>query len=104
MTPSLNYPRRQSELLKAARGVRTQRAFASELGVGPTALSKYEAERLGAPVKVLNQCLAIVASTHAGGVTSATPLERALKHAESVVAELKAAGSAPTSRRASSPS
>ena len=69
-----------SELIKRARGEKAQSAFAKELGVDRTCLSRYESEKLGAPTKVLNYCLRAIAAH--GGLTEGggRPVEQALEH------------------------
>ncbi len=64
------FPTSQAELLKAARGGDTQAAFARRLGVNKSSLSRYESEKIGAPVRVLNYCLQLVADQMQGGQTS----------------------------------
>src|SRR2546427_3123093 len=49
------FPTRQSELIRQARGQRTQAEFAKLLGVDRSCLSRYEREQLGAPTSVINQ-------------------------------------------------
>ncbi|WP_291811178.1 XRE family transcriptional regulator [Limnobacter sp.] len=51
------YPISQKELLRYARGEATQREFSNELGVEPSSYCRYESEKLGAPVFVINACL-----------------------------------------------
>ena len=76
----LSFPLSQGELIKRARGEKPQSAFAKELGVDRTCLSRYEREKLGAPTKVLNYCLRAIAA-HAGQVDAGDrPVEQALEH------------------------
>ncbi len=77
---ALPFPTSQGELIKRARGEKPQSAFAKELGVDRTCLSRYEREKLGAPTKVLNYCLRAIAA-HAGqGDAEGRPVEQALEH------------------------
>lgn len=71
---AVQFPTSQGELIKRARGEKTQSAFAKELGVDRTCLSRYESEKLGASTKVLNYCLRAIAA-HAGQ-SEAAPLSR----------------------------
>jgi len=54
---SITFPTSQKELLRVARGSRTQVEFAQVLGVARSTLSRYESEKLGLPVHALNRCL-----------------------------------------------
>ena len=77
---TLPFPTSQGELIKRARGQKPQAAFAKELGVDRTCLSRYEREKLGAPTKVLNYCLRAIAA-HAGQSDGEVrPVEQALEH------------------------
>lgn len=73
------FPTRQRDLLLAARGSATQASFARQLGVDRSCLSRYEQEKLGAPVVVLNECLRLLAEQLAGPPES-TGIEQALSH------------------------
>lgn len=87
MNPS-DFPTSQSELLRRARGDRSQAAFARLLGVDRTCLSRYESEALGAPTAVLNYCLRLIA-----GVDQSVNADRDLAHvlinARRLVAQLE---------------
>jgi transcriptional regulator with XRE-family HTH domain len=61
----MTLPNSQKELLRSARGNRTQREFAQLLGVARTTLSRYESEQLGLPVHALNRCLEELAKARA---------------------------------------
>lgn len=88
---ALDFPRSQGELIKRARGGNTQSAFAKELGVDRTCLSRYESEKLGAPTKVLNYCLRAIAA-HAGvAEAGGRPVELALEHVRQAVGFLERA-------------
>jgi hypothetical protein len=58
--PSI-FPTSQRELIRTARGQHSQAEFATLLGVERSSLSRYENEKIGAPVAVLNYCLDRVA-------------------------------------------
>ena len=75
----------QGELIKRARGEKTQSAFAKELGVDKTCLSRYESEKLGAPTKVLNHCLRALAAHAKQSEGGAHPVEQALEHVRQAV-------------------
>ena len=83
------YPTSQADLIRTARGTRTQAEFAKLLGCDRSCLSRYEREQLGASPTVINQCLRIVASSMAGAEVSPKPYQRALQQARRVVAELE---------------
>lgn len=82
------YPRSQSELLKSARGQLSQAEFAERMGVDRTCLCRYESEKLGAPAKVINYCLAVIATRLE--VDGFEPdVASALDHARSAVRSLE---------------
>lgn len=83
MTPQ--FPTSQGELIKRARGEKTQSAFAKELGVDRTCLSRYESEKLGAPTKVLNYCLRAIAAHTGQSEGGGPPVEQALEHVRQAV-------------------
>jgi DNA-binding transcriptional regulator YiaG len=77
------FPRSQKELIKLARGAATQREFAMRLKVDKSCLSRYESGKLGAPVRVIDECLEIVAN---GLVEPSSPsIASALEHARMTV-------------------
>jgi DNA-binding XRE family transcriptional regulator len=78
-------PTSQGELIRLARGERTQSTFAKELGVDRTCLSRYESEKLGAPTKVLNYCLSAIAAHMSQGTEEDRPVQQALEHARQAV-------------------
>ena len=78
-------PTSQGELIKLARGERTQSAFAKELGVDRTCMSRYESEKLGAPTKVLNYCLRAIAAHVGAGTEKERPVQQALDHVRQAV-------------------
>lgn len=85
-----SFPTSQGELIKAVRGERTQAAFADEVGVNRTCLSRYEKETLGAPTKLLNYCLKAVAQQLGDEGASEVGLRKALRHMHRAVDELEA--------------
>ena len=85
-----SFPRTQGELVRWARGAQTQAAFAQALGVDRSCLCRYEREQLGAPVAVINACLGMLA---ASALSHRGPLDEALEHARSAIAELESATS-----------
>lgn len=92
-------PTSQGELIRSARGDRTQVEFARALGVDRSCLSRYESEALGAPTVVINHCLAALATSLAA--TGGTwPVEEALVHARLTVSTLErvAGGITPKAR------
>ena len=83
------FPQSQSELIKFARGARSQAEFSRLVGCDRSCLSRYESETLGAPPRVINRCLQIVAGLMASDEQPLRPFERALTHARLAVAELE---------------
>lgn len=83
------FPRSQRELIRCARGGKSQRSFAGELGVGPSSMSRYESEQLGAPVSVITRCLQIVGHQFSGKEAVMSPTEAALFHARSAVSAIE---------------
>jgi len=83
------YPTSQGELVRTARGIRTQAQFAKLLGCDRSCLSRYEREQLGAPPAVISQCLRIVASIASGREGAQRLHGRALAQARRLVAELE---------------
>lgn len=85
--PSL--PTSQSELIRTARGRRSQAEFARLLDVDRSCLSRYESEQLGAPPSVITYCLREVGRQLVGAVLEPSSLIEALTHAREVVAALE---------------
>lgn len=83
------YPNSQGELIRSARGSRTQAEFARIVGCDRSCLSRYEHETLGAPAEVITRCLQIVAAALISAGQPLRPYERALTHAREAVAELE---------------
>ena len=84
----MSYPRSQSELLRQARGKRTQKDFAAYLEVDKTCLSRYESGKLGAPARVVDACLALVAAQLEVGRAERS-VQEALQSARRTVALLE---------------
>lgn len=83
------FPTSQAELLKMARGALTQAQFAEALGVDRTCLSKYESEKLGAPVSVISYCLRAIAPREGGPASDESKLRRALWSARQTLSTLE---------------
>lgn len=83
------YPTSQGELIRAARGTRTQAEFAELLGCDRSCLSRYEREQLGASPSVIGQCLRLVAASMVDANIKPNPHARALQQARRLVAELE---------------
>lgn len=84
---SASFPTSQRALLRAARGALSQAKFAEVLGVDRTCLSRYESEKLGAPTRVLNYCLAAVAASLGEGASA--PIDRAHYHVRNAALALE---------------
>lgn len=82
---TMRIPTSQGELIKLVRGDKAQSAFAKELGVDRTCLSRYENERLGAPTKVLNHCLRAIAAQVGPAAEQEQPVQQALEHVRQAV-------------------
>jgi transcriptional regulator with XRE-family HTH domain len=90
-------PKTQAELIRLARGSLTQAQFSRDLGIDRSCLSRYEREKLGVPIKVLNYCLGAIAaqiSTNLGPIQS---VEQALAHARQTVSLLEVSSQIPSS-------
>ncbi len=85
------FPTSQGELIRAARADSTQAAFARLLGVDRSCLSRYESEVLGAPTSVINACLRTIAQQSMDGCSGSSGLDRSLKLARELIAELETA-------------
>lgn len=86
---SFSLPKTQGELIRNARGCLTQIEFARQLGVERSCLSRYEREKLGAPVKVLNHCLGAIAAQMSASLAPIQGIEQALAHARQTVSLLE---------------
>lgn len=82
-------PLSQGELIRSARGDKTQAEFARVLGCDRSCLSRYEHEALGAPTTVINYCLKAVATAFQRSGGMPLPIGAALKYAREAVAELE---------------
>lgn len=82
-------PKSQSELIRTARGERSQADFSKMLGCDRSCLSRYEHETLGAPPQVITRCLQIVATMQQKSDLHGRPFDRALDLARQAVAELE---------------
>lgn len=91
------FPTRQGELIKRARGGRTQAEFAKLLQVDRSCLSRYECEQLGAPTAVINHCLGAIAAQMGRQLAETDPIRRALRLTKDATRVLEtAAGSRPS--------
>ncbi len=96
---TMNLPSSQAELIRLARGARSQAEFARLLGVDRSCLSRYEREILGAPPSVITACLrAVVQQLHAV-VPQPINLSDALLSAREVVSALERATGVGRSQR-----
>lgn len=87
----LAFPTTQGQLIKQARGARTQTAFARDLNVSRSCLSRYESEDLGAPTNVINHCLSAIAAQLSGALDNCDPLDSALRFSRATTLHLEAA-------------
>lgn len=83
------YPLSQSELIRTARGGRSQAEFSRLVGCDRSCLSRYESESLGAPPHVISQCLKIVASLQSASDEPTQTFDKALSLVRDAVAELE---------------
>lgn len=88
-----SFPTRQSELIRQARGPRSQAEFAKLLGVDRSCLSRYEREQLGAPTSVINHCLGAITAQSIPHVAEVDPVRRALRLTIDATRELEIATS-----------
>lgn len=86
---NFSLPKTQGELIRHARGSLTQAEFSRHLGIERSCLSRYERERLGVPVKVLNYCLGAIAAQISARLTPIQGIEQALAHARQTVSLLE---------------
>lgn len=89
ITQMIRFPTSQSELIRSARGERTQAEFAKLVGCDRSCLSRYEHETLGAPTSLINYCLQSVAAAGVKGDGVVGPIENALTHVRQAVAALE---------------
>ncbi|KVT50661.1 hypothetical protein [Burkholderia ubonensis] len=85
----MQLPQSQGELIRWARGERTQAEFAATHGIDKSCLSRYEAEKLGAPTKLINYCLRELASAALTEAETRDNLGGALESAKRTVALLE---------------
>ncbi len=85
----MQLPQSQGELIRWARGQRTQAEFAAAHGIDKSCLSRYEAEKLGAPTKLINHCLRELASAAVTEPQTRDDLGGALENARRTVALLE---------------
>ena len=94
---NISLPKTQGELIRRARGSLTQAEFSRHLGIDRSCLSRYEREKLGVPVKVLNCCLGAIAAQIGANLGPAQSLEQALAHARQTVSLLEISRQTPPS-------
>jgi hypothetical protein len=82
-------PRTQGELIRWARGNSTQAEFAVAHRVDKSTLSRYESEKLGAPTRLINDCLSQLADFLMANPGAADGLKGALDNARKTVALLE---------------
>lgn len=82
-------PRTQGELIRWARGKSTQVEFAAAHGVAKSSLSRYEAEKLGAPTRLINDCLSQLAEFLVANPGAADGIKAALDNARRTVTLLE---------------
>jgi len=82
-------PRTQGELIRWARGKSTQADFAAAHGVAKSSLSRYEAEKLGAPTRLINDCLSQLAEFLVANPGAADGIKGALDNARKTVTLLE---------------
>lgn len=87
------FPTRQADLIRTARGGRSQADFARVLGVDRTCLSRYEREVLGAPPSVINHCLSEISRLSGQLGTVPPSVDSALSSARELVRVLEQIGS-----------
>jgi hypothetical protein len=82
-------PRTQGELIRWARGKSTQAEFAAAHRVNKSSLSRFEAEKAGAPTHLINDCLSLLADFLAANPGAADGLKGALDNARKTVTLLE---------------
>lgn len=91
MTSFTKFPESQGELIKWARGTKSQAEFARDLCIDRTCLSRYETEKLGAPTTLINHCLRKLGHKLAVSSDRTSSLEQSLAQARSLVGSLERA-------------
>lgn len=82
-------PRTQGELIRWARGESTQAEFAAAHGVNKSSLSRFEAEKAGAPTHLINDCLSLLADFLTANPGAADGIKSALDNARKTVTLLE---------------
>jgi len=82
-------PKSQGELIRWARGKSTQVEFAAAHKINKSCLSRYESEQLGAPTRLINDCLAQLAEFLITNPRAADGLKGALDNARKTVTLLE---------------
>jgi hypothetical protein len=82
-------PRTQGELIRWARGKSTQAEFAAAHGVNKSSLSRFEAEKAGAPTHLINDCLSLLADFLMANPGAADGIKGALDNARKTVTLLE---------------
>jgi DNA-binding XRE family transcriptional regulator len=82
-------PRSQGELIRWARGKSTQAEFAAAHGVNRSSLSRFEAEKAGAPTHLINDCLSLLADFLMTNPDAPDGLKGALDNARKTVTLLE---------------
>jgi len=72
-------PRSVAELVRAARKNRSQKEFASWLGVKQSSVSRYESGRSSPSTEVINRCMHLVNADSVPDIPSAEELARRLR-------------------------
>lgn len=82
-------PRTQGELIRWARGKSTQAEFAAAHGVNKSSLSRFEAEKAGAPTHLINDCLSQLADFLMANPGTTDGIQSALDNARKTVSVLE---------------
>ncbi|MEZ0604927.1 helix-turn-helix domain-containing protein [Paraburkholderia sp. IW21] len=82
-------PRTQGELIRWARGKSTQAEFAAAHGVNKSSLSRFEAEKAGAPTHLINDCLSQLADFLMANPGATDGIKGALDNARKTVTLLE---------------
>jgi hypothetical protein len=82
-------PRTQGELIRWARGKNTQAEFAAAHGVNKSSLSRFEAEKAGAPTHLINDCLSLLADFLMANPGAGGGIQGALDNARKTVSLLE---------------
>jgi hypothetical protein len=82
-------PKSQGELIRWARGESSQVEFAAAHRVAKSSLSRYESEKLGAPTRLINDCLRQLAEFLLANPQAADGIKSALENARKTVSVLE---------------